>query len=219
MLLRLSLAVLSCDQIEELVSSVSSQEQQAFLEVLTGIHSRLSTASTATQVLRLFVIEPTRPIATTVMAECMQASYYITGMLQGMGLRPYFYFFAKDYAPNVMVDLTGDVRTSDFIRSAGFSHEAGELEPEKVVVIGAHYDDRTQNKTDPTARAPGANDDGSGTRHAFAAVPCLESADPALGTAAAMELVRVFASSGARLRYTLRVCFFAGTHGPPLSPW
>lgn len=31
------------------------------------------------------------------------------------------------------------------------------------VIVGAHYDSRYKNIQDPEGRAPGANDDGSGT--------------------------------------------------------
>jgi len=35
--------------------------------------------------------------------------------------------------------------------------------PSEVIVLGAHYDSRAANSSSPTQRAPGANDDGSGT--------------------------------------------------------
>ncbi len=38
----------------------------------------------------------------------------------------------------------------------------GSEEPEKIVIVGAHYDSRGVARTDSTATAPGADDDGSG---------------------------------------------------------
>jgi Zn-dependent M28 family amino/carboxypeptidase len=65
---------------------------------------------------------------------------------------------------------------------------AGALEPQKVVLVGAHYD--SINQAGATAKAPGADDNGS-------------------GTAAVLELARVFAASGQQFRYTVRFCLFA----------
>ncbi len=64
----------------------------------------------------------------------------------------------------------------------------GLLEPDKVVIVGAHYD--SINGASAASRAPGADDNGS-------------------GTAAVLELARVFATSGQPFRYTLRFCSFA----------
>lgn len=64
----------------------------------------------------------------------------------------------------------------------------GALEPQKVVIVGAHYD--SINHVGASAKAPGADDNGS-------------------GTAAVLELARVFAASGQQFRYTVRFCLFA----------
>lgn len=64
----------------------------------------------------------------------------------------------------------------------------GALEPQKVVIVGAHYD--TINYAGPATRSPGADDNGS-------------------GTAAVLELARLFATSGQQFRYTVRFCSFA----------
>ncbi len=64
----------------------------------------------------------------------------------------------------------------------------GALEPTKVVIVGAHYD--TINYAGPATRSPGADDNGS-------------------GTAAVLELARIFATSGQQFRYTVRFCLFA----------
>jgi hypothetical protein len=64
----------------------------------------------------------------------------------------------------------------------------GALEPDKVVIVGAHYD--SINYAGPTSRSPGADDNGS-------------------GTASVLELARAFAASGQPFRYTLRFCLFS----------
>jgi hypothetical protein len=64
----------------------------------------------------------------------------------------------------------------------------GALEPAKVVIVGAHYDSYTSSGA--TASAPGADDNGS-------------------GTAAVLELARIFAASGQPFRYTVRFCLFS----------
>merc|ERR1712188_167366 len=138
------------DEIEALVSKVSTKDQEAFLSVLTSIHTRLSSSPGA-----------------------INAAYYLQGLLQGMGLAPFQYHFEDGFAPNVIAEIEGS------------------LEPDKVVVIGAHYDCRMSDIRNETARAPGANDDGSGTAMLY-------------------ELARVFTSADVKLRYTLRFAFFAG---------
>jgi len=64
----------------------------------------------------------------------------------------------------------------------------GALEPAKVVIVGAHYDSYTSSGA--TGKAPGADDNGS-------------------GTAAVLELARIFAASGQPFRYTVRFCLFS----------
>jgi Zn-dependent M28 family amino/carboxypeptidase len=39
----------------------------------------------------------------------------------------------------------------------------GSKHPEQLVILGAHLDDRDADRVSPTNRAPGANDDGSGS--------------------------------------------------------
>ena len=106
-------------------------------------------------------------------AVTLQASYYLFGLLQGFGLDPFMYYFDANYPPNVCADITG------------------KLEPEKLIIVGAHYDDRMSNITDTTARAPGANDDGS-------------------GCALLQEIIKIMSSTPYNYRYTIRYCFWAG---------
>ena len=62
---------------------------------------------------------------------------------------------------------------------------------EAIVVVGAHYDSRSTDRNSPTQRAPGADDNGS-------------------GSAALVELARVIHENGIRFKHTLRICLFTG---------
>mmetsp|Transcript_9627 Transcript_9627/g.22111 ORF Transcript_9627/g.22111 Transcript_9627/m.22111 type:complete len:446 (+) Transcript_9627:3-1340(+) len=81
--------------------------------------------------------------------------------------------FQKDMSANVIAELKG----------------AGK--PEKVVIVSAHYDSRSTNITDPAMRAPGADDNGS-------------------GSSAVLEMARVVAASGLKFMYTIRFCAWSG---------
>jgi len=78
-----------------------------------------------------------------------------------------------NYPPNIIAEIKGAVN------------------PDKIVLLGAHIDCRAQNINDPTMRAPGANDDAS-------------------GTAAIYEAARVFAASGLQFNYTIQFAAFTG---------
>lgn len=67
----------------------------------------------------------------------------------------------------------------------------GVSDPSKIVVVGAHYDSRSTERTSPTQRAPGADDNGS-------------------GSAAIVEFARVISESGTKFEHTLRLCLFTG---------
>ena len=62
-------------------------------------------------------------------------------------------------------------------------------DPDTIIVVGAHYDSRGTQNSSPTQRAPGADDNGS-------------------GSAALLEFARVIQESGTRFRHTLRLCLF-----------
>jgi len=89
------------------------------------------------------------------------------------GLEVTKHAFRSGYAENVIAELKG------------------REDPSKVVVIGAHYDCRAANIQDPVVRAPGADDNGS-------------------GSVALMELARAFATSNLHFKYTIRFCSWAG---------
>lgn len=67
----------------------------------------------------------------------------------------------------------------------------GSEEPDKIVVVGAHYDSRGTLRNSPTQRAPGADDNGS-------------------GSASVLELARIISETGAKFKHTLQLCLFTG---------
>ncbi len=67
----------------------------------------------------------------------------------------------------------------------------GTEEPNRWVVLGAHYDSRGVNNQSPTEPSPGANDDGT-------------------GTAALLEIARAISESGLTFKYSLMLCAFTG---------
>jgi len=81
--------------------------------------------------------------------------------------------FRAGYSDNIIAQITGTV------------------DPTKIVIVGAYYDDRATNAASTTDRAPGANDDGS-------------------GTAGLIELARILGTSGLTFPYTLRLISFSG---------
>jgi len=106
---------------------------------------------------------------------------------------------------------TGAVQASNFIQQvftqngwntsrnafrAGFSDNVigeirGAVDPNTVIIIGAHYDCRATNVNSATDRAPGANDDGS-------------------GTAMLLELSRILGNPAVKSPLTLRLIAFSG---------
>eukprot|EP00037_Helgoeca_nana_P002239 m.32618 g.32618 ORF g.32618 m.32618 type:complete len:457 (-) comp12450_c0_seq1:26-1396(-) len=63
--------------------------------------------------------------------------------------------------------------------------------PEQLVIAGAHYDSRAADSSDKTARAPGADDNGS-------------------GSSAIIELAKLISENGLELEYTVVLCLFSG---------
>jgi hypothetical protein len=103
-------------------------------------------------------------------------------------------FEAQDWIEQYYVSLGLKVKT-EFFR-AGYSYNViaelpGSEDPSKIVLIGAHYDSRSTSTTNTALRAPGSDDNGT-------------------GTSAVLELARVFALSGFKFKYTLRFCSWSG---------
>lgn len=84
-----------------------------------------------------------------------------------------FDHFNSNYGPNIICEFKG----SKYLT--------------KLVIFGAHYDDRERWMFFADSRAPGANDDGS-------------------GTGAILETIRVFAASGVEPEYTFQIIAFCG---------
>jgi hypothetical protein len=101
---------------------------------------------------------------------------------------------AQDWLADTLKSLGLKVTTTSF--RPGFSNNViaelpGQSDPTKIVVLGAHYDSRSTAISDPNMRAPGADDNGS-------------------GSAAVLEIARAFANSGISFKHTIRFCFWSG---------
>lgn len=101
------------------------------------------------------------------------AAEWAAEMFEGYGLDVQRDQFREDMTPQIVAEFRG-------------------LEdPDAIVVVGAHFDSRSTMNSSPTQRAPGADDNGS-------------------GSAAVLELARIIQESGATFRHTLRLCLFTG---------
>lgn len=81
--------------------------------------------------------------------------------------------FQRTYSNNVLAELRGTTN------------------PDSLVIIGAHYDSRGAQVSNPTAPAPGANDDGS-------------------GTAMLLQLAKIMYDQGITFNYTLIIGAWSG---------
>ena len=100
------------------------------------------------------------------------AGEYLQSRLRAYGLAVSTFAYNANYGPVIVAELTGRV-------------------PDQFVIVGAHYDSRTTNSADPTARAPGADDNGS-------------------GTSAIVELARVMTSANVSYEFSVRFLLFSG---------
>jgi len=103
----------------------------------------------------------------------VEAQKWIADYYSSLGLVVSAEDFRTGYSKNVIAELPGYGDAS------------------KVVIIGAHYDSRSTSISNPDQRAPGADDNGS-------------------GTSAVLELARVFAQSGTKFNFTLRFASWSG---------
>jgi hypothetical protein len=77
--------------------------------------------------------------------DALKAAAYISELCKDAGADVEEMSFRPSWAPNVLCTFTGTEQ------------------PDKFVVVGAHFDSRGRQRESTTERAPGANDDGSGT--------------------------------------------------------
>merc|ERR1719277_686543 len=101
------------------------------------------------------------------------AAEWASQQLTNAGFRVTRDNFRNGYTPQIVAELIGTES------------------PEKVVVLGAHLDSIAGWGSRPTSRAPGADDNGS-------------------GSSSVLEFARIIASTGARFKNTLRLCLFTG---------
>jgi len=98
--------------------------------------------------------------------KALEAANWLEKQYASYGFQTYQDKFRSDYCPNVIATLRG------------------KTDPDRVVVVGAHYDSRGAARSSATAKAPGANDDGS-------------------GTSMLLQLARIIYELGMQFRYTL----------------
>jgi hypothetical protein len=102
----------------------------------------------------------------------LAAGTYLQSRLRAYGLSVTTFQYSGTYGPVIVAELPGRVR-------------------DQYVMVGAHYDSRTTNSADPTARAPGADDNGS-------------------GTSAIVEIARIMTSQNTSYEFTVRFLLFSG---------
>jgi hypothetical protein len=105
--------------------------------------------------------------------EAEESAGVIFAIFQRYGFEVAFETAREDMSPNVIATMRGTE------------------EPDRWVVLGAHYDSRGVDNQSPTEHSPGANDDGT-------------------GTAALLEIARAISESGLTFKYSLMLCAFTG---------
>merc|ERR1719272_295845 len=103
----------------------------------------------------------------------LKAAQWISAEFKKYGFESELETFRTGYNPNVIATLKGSV------------------EPDTIVVVGAHYDSRGVARESATADAPGADDDGSGTQ-------------------LLLQLARLIFEDGIQFKYTLVLGAWSG---------
>jgi len=105
--------------------------------------------------------------------QARDAQHYLEERYKGYGFSVETYAFNSLYSEDVIAEKKGTV------------------DPSIIIVVGAHYDSRSTSLTDVTLRAPGADDNASGTSNL-------------------LELARIISENNVNFEYTLRLCSFSG---------
>jgi len=106
-------------------------------------------------------------------ADALRAQGLIEAKLMQLGYQISTFNFRTGYSSNVIATLPG----TKF--------------PDQYVIAGAHYDSRTTPATDKVGRAPGADDNGSGSAHI-------------------LEIARVISESKIAFEYSVHLALFSG---------
>ena len=101
------------------------------------------------------------------------AANYLQDQFEGFGFNVTQESFRADMGPNVI------------------AVKQGVLYPDEYVIISGHYDSRASSSSSTTQRAPGANDDGS-------------------GTTAILEMARIIGTQGLTFDYSIIVAAWCG---------
>lgn len=102
-----------------------------------------------------------------------QAADYAAAELERFGFQVTRDSFRNDITPQIIARLPGTEN------------------PDDVIVMGAHFDSRGTQSTSPSQRAPGADDNGT-------------------GSAVLLEFARIISESGVRFKNTLDLALFTG---------
>jgi len=138
-------------------------------DVISGLVSQVSVQTLTENLVHLTEINSRQSQSTGAVA----AANFIHQTFSKYGWNTTRFSFRNGFSDNVIGELKGTV------------------EPNVLVIIGAHYDDRATNVNSATDRAPGANDDGS-------------------GTSMLLELSRILSDPSLNIPVTIRLVAFSG---------
>jgi len=106
-------------------------------------------------------------------SEAVRAGQWVITIFNSYGFNASADQFQNNYCPNIIAEKRGVV------------------DPNTIVILGAHLDDRNAILNDANGRAPGANDDGS-------------------GSAAILQIAKAIHDTGASFEFTLRLALWCG---------
>ncbi|PIL26098.1 hypothetical protein GSI_11852 [Ganoderma sinense ZZ0214-1] len=145
-----------------------------FDPVIASVVDSISVSQLRDDIRHLTGEAPSSDIETrhTLSAGALRAAEWLRERIEETGARCEFTDIREGWAPNVVCTYGGSTDTTD------------------TIILGAHYDDRGTSDSSST-RAPGANDDGS-------------------GTGALVGIARAIAKSGVLFRKRVQLVAFAG---------